>query len=201
MTNNSTSMIQTLYQSTGSISRETLKYNPEDYNFSITDLWCYNPEKDICNSTNISIEKEKRQIRSGVVFIIENSDIEKTKLLVVKGQRKNGNEGIWSIPKGRASYEGENSEVCAIREVYEETGIKLPSLSGLPMCKIAHNIYYKYIAFENEFTKFHIQDTSEVDLVEWKTISELRTLNCNKDLRSILTYPNKKFTYHKVLFN
>ena len=64
-----------------------------------------------------------------------------------------------------------------------------------------YNVYYKYISSENEFQTFHIQDTSEVEKVEWKTISELRTLNCNKDLRSILLYPYKKFTYHNALFN
>jgi len=220
MTINSNSMTETLYQ-----------YKPSDYNFSITDLWCYNPSvrSDVfiakenisdnshiisssCSnndilpvfesqpSCEIPLKEEKRQIRSGVIFMIENSDVEKVKFLVVKGQRKNGNEGIWSLPKGRASYEGENPEICAIREVYEETGIKLSTLSGLPMFKISHNIYYKYITTENEFSNFHIQDVSEVEKVEWKTIAELRNLNCNKDLRSILLYPTKNFTYHKCLF-
>ena len=216
MTINSNTMTETLYQ-----------YKPSDYNFSITDLWCYNPstgpiasglrvkdriiKENISDnvilpvlgsrpSCEISLKEEKRQIRSGVIFIIENSDVEKVKFLVVKGQRKNGNEGIWSLPKGRASYEGENPETCAIREVYEETGIKLSTLSGLLMFKISHNIYYKYITTDTEFSEFHIQDVSEVEKVEWKTIAELRNLNCNKDLRSILLYPTKNFTYHKCLF-
>jgi ADP-ribose pyrophosphatase YjhB (NUDIX family) len=190
------------------VEQSKLYKNTQPENFPITNLWCYNPELEFVSSNeinsklNTSIEKkEERQIRSGVIFIIQNEDVEKIKILVVKGQSKNGQEGIWSIPKGRQSYCGENTESCAIREVFEETGIKLTQLENLPKCKIAHNIYYKYITSENEFTEFKIQDVSEVEKVEWKTISELRKMNCNKDLRSLLLYPYKKFSYHTVIFS
>ena len=193
--------------------------------FLLTDLWCYNPELSK-NSEQLNVQpepiigsrvnkvnpqvsdlqektksSEERIIRSGVIFMIEKSDIENVKILVVKGQMKNGKEGVWSIPKGRPSFEGESNETCALREVYEETGIKLERLENLPKCKISHNVYYKYITTENEFTEFKITDISEVETVEWKTIAELRKMNCNKDLRSLLLYPTKSFSYHKILFN
>jgi 8-oxo-dGTP pyrophosphatase MutT (NUDIX family) len=188
-----------------------LYVSQQERSFLLTDLLCYNPEKidNIFEDVNthmqscISLKIEKKEeilVRSGVIFMIPNENVEQIKFLVVKGQSKNGLEGVWSIPKGRQSYQGEDNETCAIREVFEETGIKLDKLNHLPKTKIAHNIYYKYLTVENEFTNFQITDTSEVEKVEWKTIGELRTMNCNKDLRSILLYPIKKYSYHSIIF-
>ena len=146
--------------------------------------------------------KEKRVKRCGVVFIIKSPDtpqgtqiIENFKILVVKGV-----SGIWSLPKGRC-LPNELDEDCAIRELYEETGIKLDNLKNNKRFKIGTNVYYKYECLENEFTEFTIHDTIEVEEVGWKTIQELRQLTCNKDIRSILNYKNRIYTYHTNLFN
>lgn len=141
--------------------------------------------------------KEKRVKRCGVVFIIKSPDniIENFKILVVKGV-----SGIWSLPKGRC-LPNELDEDCAMRELYEETGIKLDNLKNNKRFKIGTNVYYKYECLENEFTEFTIHDTIEVEEVGWKTIQELRQLICNKDIRSILNYKNRIYTYHTNLFN
>jgi 8-oxo-dGTP pyrophosphatase MutT (NUDIX family) len=144
---------------------------------------------------NFKKNDNKNVRRSGIVFIQPNDDIEKTKILVVKGL----SSGIWSLPKGRMMPE-ETEEKCAIREVYEETGIVINTLEDFPKCKIGKNTYYKYVCYDEEFTEFNIQDKNEVECVEWKTMEELRELNCNKDLRSLLLYPEKKYSYHYVIF-
>jgi 8-oxo-dGTP pyrophosphatase MutT (NUDIX family) len=144
---------------------------------------------------NFKKNDNKNVRRSGIVFIQPNDNTEKTKILVVKGL----SSGIWSLPKGRMMPE-ESEEKCAIREVYEETGIIINTLEDFPKCKIGKNTYYKYVCYDEEFTVFNIQDKNEVECVEWKTMEELRELNCNKDLRSLLLYPEKKYSYHYVIF-
>jgi 8-oxo-dGTP pyrophosphatase MutT (NUDIX family) len=155
--------------------------------------WNRNQEKEGYYETRYI--KEKKVKRCGVIFIISSSEVEDCKILVVKGV-----SGIWSLPKGR-SIPNEEDDKCAMREVYEETGIKLDNLNEQRRFKIGTNIYYKYICVENQFTEFHIHDTNEVEEVSWKTIKELRNMNCNKDIRSLLNYKTKRYAYHNHLFN
>ena len=67
--------------------------------------------------------------------------------------------------------------------------------------KVGRNTYF-IIEVNNldEYKDFNITDTFEVDLVEWKTVSDLRKIDCNKDIRAVLSYPIKKYGYHNLLF-
>ena len=186
------------------------KFKLNKTNYRTADSYSYIPLYDKYNSKDLDssdIDKRKNTYenfkknenknvrRSGIVFIQPNDNTEKTKIRVVKGL----SSGIWSLPKGRMMPE-ETEEKCAIREVYEETGIIINTLEDFPKCKIGKNTYYKYVCYDEEFTVFNIQDKNEVECVEWKTMEELRELNCNKDLRSLLLYPEKKYSYHYVIF-
>jgi len=134
--------------------------------------------------------------RSGVIFLSKTTlDL---KLLVVKGKLS----GIYSFPKGRHNNSYESNEECAIREVYEETGIKLNhnDIENSHICKIGRNTYFILESCENKYNNFRINDTNEVCEVAWKTISELKELICNKDIRNILQYPSKKFRYHEYIY-
>ena len=141
--------------------------------------------------------KEKKVKRCGVIFIIKTPDniIENFKILVVKGV-----SGIWSFPKGRCM-PNEEEEACAKREVYEETGLEIDNLKDKKKFKIGRNIYFKYDCVENQFTNFTVHDTNEVEEVSWKSIKELRQIVCNKDIRSLLNYQNRLYTYHTNVFN
>jgi len=141
--------------------------------------------------------KEKKVKRCGVIFIIKTPDniIENFKILVVKGV-----SGIWSFPKGRCM-PNEEEEACAKREVYEETGLEIDNLKDKKKFKIGRNIYFKYDCIENEFTEFTVHDTNEVEEVSWKSINELRQMVCNKDIRSLLNYQTRLYTYHSNVFN
>lgn len=116
--------------------------------------------------------------------------------IVVCGKTSN----IWSFPKGRMQSETESEEDCAIREVYEETGIKLKTVEGLPRIVIGRNVYFIYHTTKDQLSRFTIYDNYEVGEVSWKTIDELKQLQCNKDLRAILKYPYKRQTYHDIIF-
>ena len=134
--------------------------------------------------------------RSGIIFISRNDN--EIKLLVVKG---NGS-GIYSFPKGKQN-EDETIETCAVREVMEETGININEneLIDKKKCKIGSNTYFLLEVDENDYQSFNIKDTREVCEVSWKTVEELKHINCNKDIRNILQYPVKKCYYHLFIFD
>jgi 8-oxo-dGTP pyrophosphatase MutT (NUDIX family) len=182
-----------------SLLHNNWKFKLNKTNYRTADSYSYIPvyeeNKRKNNYEHFKKTDNKNVKRSGIVFIQPNDNTEKTKILVVKGLES----GIWSLPKGRMMTE-ETEEKCAIREVYEETGIQINTLEDFPKCKIGKNTYYKYVCYDGEFTTFDVQDKNEVECVEWKTMEELRELNCNKDLRSLLLFPEKKYSYHYVIF-
>jgi len=116
--------------------------------------------------------------------------------LVVKGRVSN----IWSFPKGRMKSEYETEEECALREVFEETGIRLLTVKDLPRIVIGRNVYFIKHTTKNEFQSFVIQDKYEVGEVAWKTTNELRKLTANKDVRATLIYPRRVFSYHNIIY-
>lgn len=125
--------------------------------------------------------------RCGVILVSLGDNTLDTKLLVVRGLCS----GIWSLPKGKID-NNESEEICATRELYEETGIKLDSnsLVKLPKIKIGNNIYYILYTDDILYREFKIHDVNEIDQVLWKTLEELHTMVCNKDIRAILKNPN-----------
>ena len=118
-------------------------------------------------------------------------------LLVVRGKSTK----IWSLPKGCIN-EGESELSCAQRETLEETGLFLPlsSPTNQRIC-INHNVYF--IVPIVYHTKLKIRDKIEIDKVNWITISDLKILECNKDLRSILAAQKTPLKYPTLstLFN
>ena len=122
---------------------------------------------------------------------------DKIQLLVVKGKTN----GIYSFPKGRQNL-NELDEVCASRELYEETGLYMDStlLSQMNKCKIGKNTYFITDVDAKDYQFFKIRDRREIGEVGWKTIDELRLLRCNKDIRNILLYPFKKYHYHHLIY-
>lgn len=167
-------------------------------NFGYTfNRWNYKPSQDnrYMENFNKPIKNESIAYRSGIIFKVKNEIFDSIKVLVVRGNTT----GIWSFPKGRMN-ENELEEVCAIREVYEETGIVVESLKDKSRFKIGRNTYFIIeVTDENKYNNFKIKDVQEIDIVEWKTLGELRKLDCNKDIRAILSYPEKKLRYHNLL--
>ncbi len=186
----------------------------------VTNKWLYNVEeknisevyikKSIDNTINKIEEQDKiKQVqRCGIICIKKDIDYKNYKFLVVRG--KCGQ--IWSFPKG-STQENETSEECAKREFYEETGLKISTLDTEKKCKLGRNIYF-IIDIENTTFKineinlintidhynFEIRDQNEIDKVEWKTFSELKANICNKDIRLILNYPEKIFSFHSLIY-
>lgn len=142
-------------------------------------------------SQYVSNEKRgKRMKRCGMICVKQMFKV--PHLLVVRGASSH----IWSLPKGCIN-DGETETQCATRECYEETGLKLSLDDTHQRININHNVYF--IVPLEQHAKFKIHDRAEVDKVCWMTLQELKQVDCNKDLRSILQYPQKKFLFHTTL--
>jgi 8-oxo-dGTP pyrophosphatase MutT (NUDIX family) len=145
---------------------------------------------------NYQIPLPQNGKRCGIIFI-DLDGATGPRLLVVKGR----DSGIWSFAKGRVKNEFEAEDKCAIREVYEETGIQIRSVQDLPRIVIGRNVYFVLHTSVSLYSSFSIQDKYEVSDVCWKTIEELHTLSANKDVRAVLRHPNRSFPYHRIIFS
>lgn len=97
------------------------------------------------------------------------------KILLVKGRKGQ----IWSFPKGHYERADKTSLACALRELKEETGIRLNhDYISFKKYKAA-----EYFIFEvpEEYRLFP-KDTVEIDEARWFTYEEIRNLNKNIDV-------------------
>jgi 8-oxo-dGTP pyrophosphatase MutT (NUDIX family) len=159
----------------------------------ITHEPCYHIANSIRKAANIScgiILKSKKELR----------------YLIVQGPVVNGRPGIWSIPKGHPNASKEVLEVqgpfswytktedseynecaqcCAIRELEEETGIKVSEKDFK-----GGSYLRRYFIVETEDILPVVGQKDEVINYKWATISELRELmpNCNSDLKRFINF-------------
>ncbi len=117
--------------------------------------------------------------RCGAIIMDNNKNI-----LVVQNH-----SGIWSIPKGHQSYMTEAYNLCAMREVYEETGLKLQIHNSFKRIKVG-NIIYFLISLNDFYKKFlKIRDSNEIKQLCWINIKDIMNLdNINWSLRKIGFY-------------
>ena len=108
------------------------------------------------------------------------------KYLLVKGRKSNK----WSFPKGHRN-RGEMAMECALRELYEETGISLESPSKYPKSFIfsrnndGSGPEYFFIQVDEELDT-HINDSREISDVGWFSLEEISELNGNIDITRFL---------------
>lgn len=96
------------------------------------------------------------------------------RILLVRGKLS----GKWSLPKGHM--EGRETDLqCALRELYEETGIT-PNVKYSFFKKFAAGGYF--IFFMNDEPCPLIQCGEEISEVGWYDVSEIKKLPCNLDL-------------------
>jgi len=105
------------------------------------------------------------------------------KFLLVKGRKARK----WSFPKGHM--EGTETALdCALRELWEETGIRLDGRTYSGTVKLSKNTdgknseYFVYNV-ESEIPA-RIHDSDEIIDAGWFTVEEMRTMYCNMDVTS-----------------
>lgn len=100
--------------------------------------------------------------KAGTIIIEQDS----SQTLLILDRRS----GLWGFPKGAIE---QNENVCqaAIRETYEETGIKLVQESLGP-CWSCKNIVLFHVSISQE-TELQLQDTREIEDIRWFEICDL----------------------------
>ena len=106
-------------------------------------------------------------------------------LLVMNRWSRYNNEEKWGCPKGHR-HDDETVEQCAIREVFEETGICLMINKNTPYIVFKDTVYF--IVRLSNTTTCNPGDTKEICEVSWTGVKELKKLNMNEALRFISNY-------------
>ena len=127
-------------------------------------------------------------------IIIYNMDTKKYLLVYGKKSQK------WGFPKGHME-KGESEEETARRELFEETGISLNQPLNSKI-RFRNNIYFTVSLHTTDLsTSTSIQDTNEIECIQWFTEEDIFQLNvnqCNFGLKSwintFLTYAHEKKT-------
>ena len=88
----------------------------------------------------------------------------------------------WGCPKGHRK-DGESILDCAIREVFEETGLLFKITSKTPYICLSDTIYYMFRV--PNVIKLQTHDDKEICEICWKSFDELAHLNKNRALRLI----------------
>jgi ADP-ribose pyrophosphatase YjhB (NUDIX family) len=108
----------------------------------------------------------------GGIFVSPNQ-----KILLVKGKIT----GKWSFPKGHPK-EGETEVECAAREIYEETGLIMPSTFE----RILHLSTGIYYLIRSPEYACKIIDNNEITESAWMNLAEVRNVKVNIDVNTFI---------------
>ena len=102
------------------------------------------------------------------------------RILLVRGRTS----GIWSLPKGHLKG-NELPHECALRELYEETGICLDRSDYRVAKKLYAGEYFIYSVGDE--TTPTVRDTREISEAGWFSLQELKRFHCNVDIVNMVS--------------
>lgn len=123
-------------------------------------------------------------------------------IVIVKGKTSKK----WGLPKGHIE-SGEEPILAAMRETFEETGIRIRLLVDVLPCILSKRAKLFLISLNREKTKLDVKDTREISEARWIPINMLQELpNQTRMLRGIksrISYirakiNNNKINYHMI---
>ena len=166
--------------------RYIIPQNRNNYTPNVSRRWINmnNPRKKTLIVT-INGEEQVYPPKAGVILFNKKLN----KVLIVKSRGYHKSETRWGLPKGHL----ENNELpneCAMRELYEETGIKIniPEKTDNYINSINNSTYYVYVVDEKKISLNPI-DTIEIVNVKFCYINRLKTIKTdilNKELQKVV---------------
>lgn len=118
--------------------------------------------------------KQKQYIYGAIIKNILTNEY-----LLVKGKQS----GKYSFPKGHIEA-NETPIECILRELYEETGINISSVSATNIIakEIVRSRIGTYIYFEtSENQEISTNDKNEIEEAGWYSLSKIRSMSLNAD--------------------
>lgn len=142
------------------------------------------------------LHKKRAHAKKAGVFIL---DISTNKVLLIQSR---GN--LWGLPKGTFEL-NENPKQCAVRELHEETGIKIDETELSKKFVLKNQAYYFYVEMKETDVKVqnHIEnnDANAIGWIKIECIEKLiksGTIRLNYHTRLCFEYfTDKKFGYSK----
>ena len=102
-------------------------------------------------------------------------------------------QGYWTLPGGRAR-QGESPEVCARREIGEELGLTLTSLTPVTIVTFSSPSPFNLSVFATRLTERTPHPSDEILDWRWVLQEEISTLSTTPDLTSVLQKANLVLT-------
>ena len=125
-------------------------------------------------------KKKKKEQRSGGIILSKNLD---KIILVLNRESVLNGDPKWGLPKGHIKY-NESYPDCAIREIEEETGLKLKINNNTYSIKINDTLYYIFVVDENSNIPKPL-DVFEIKDSKWIYLSDLDIFSCNRGLKKL----------------
>lgn len=141
----------------------------------------------------IKIIDNVRKFKAGVILHNTYED----KILIVQSR---GN--LWGFPKGSFE-EGETFKSCAIRELHEETGIKIDNEQLNKYYKVNDQVAYFYVKYDKKQT-LNIQTTkfNDANGIGWVSVDCLMELMRDDDTFNLNYHAKRCLTkFFKIKFN
>ena len=123
------------------------------------------------------VRGEEKSIPKGVFHLICGvlvKHIDET-LLITKRDKDKVHGGMWEATCGGSAFLGETPHMCAIRELYEETGIKADNLieTGRVFSEEGHYIHFGFLCITDCDKKSIVLQKGETCDYKWISYKEL----------------------------
>lgn len=121
------------------------------------------------------VKKSLKQYKAGVILIDDQN-----RVLLVQNY-----DGKWTFPKGGIEC-GESTEAAAVRELFEETGIRLTKAQMKIFYKTYKQTYFIYRACDITYDEELISDKREITGIGWFCMEHFQDFNTARPTSRIM---------------
>ncbi len=141
------------------------------------EVWdAYNSDLEIIDGLTL-IRGKENEIPHGVYHLVCDILVKHTdgSFLLMKRHPEKTNGGMWEATAGGSALKGESPMQCAVRELYEETGISSEKLYeiGRIVSEDTHSIFVEHLCITDcDKTDIRLQQGETCDFI-WQNLNEM----------------------------